>query len=66
MKFEKAKVTIINLGDQDILTCSGDDFNKKSCYFYNPYSYTKTYTKTKTTKKSSFGWGWGWFGGWWF
>ena len=58
MKFEKAKVTIINLGDQDILTCSG--YDQKSFNCYNPYNNTNT----KNTKKASHGWGWGWFGGW--
>lgn len=60
MKYEKATVTIINMGDQDILTCSGE-ISKT----YTPMNWGKIYTPPKQKQKASFGgWGWGWFGGW--
>ena len=63
MKFEKAKVTIINLGDQDILTCSGEI---KGCNWTYPSCNGWNQPKTQTKQKGYGGWGWfGWFH-WWF
>ena len=59
MKYEKAMVKVINLGNEDILTCSTD----KGCTWP-----PKTTTGSNKKKKNvGWGWGWGWpWGGWWF
>ena len=56
MKYEKAMVKVINLGNEDILTCSTD------------WPTTTTTGSNKKKKGWFWGWGgWGWpWGGWWF
>ena len=66
MKIEKAKVTIISLGEQDILTCSGEVPQHMSCMM--PMGWGKpSYTSWTTPKpKKSIGFGFfSWFK-WWF
>ena len=41
MKYQKATVSIINLGNEDILTCSGEPHQITGCnYNWNHTSYT--------------------------
>ena len=54
MKYQKATVNIINLGNEDILTCSGE---------WNVGCPTTGKSQTKGKSGGLFGWGWGW-GGW--
>jgi len=60
MKYEKAKVTIINLGNEDILTCSGEQLT--SCNTNNWQTTYFGYSKPKPKHTGFLGW-WGWF--WW-
>ena len=51
MKYQKATVSIINLGNEDILTCSGEQYTGCN-YNWNHTSYTgfgSTKTKTRYT-----------------
>ena len=62
MKYQKAMVTIINLGNEDILTCSGYEksYNWPTCPTNNNNN------KNQKGGGGFFGWGWGWgWGGWW-
>ena len=74
MKYEKAMVSIINLGNEDILTCSGqftgcnvttqsNGFMGLLGFFSNMF---KPYQPPKTnyTGGNHSGWGNGWGGGW--
>ena len=61
MKYQKATVSIINLGNEDILTCSGEQYTGCN-YNWNHTSYTGFgTTKTKPRYTSFWGGFWGWF-----
>ena len=51
MKYQKATVSIINLGNEDILTCSGEQYT--GCN----YNWNVCYTNPQPKKKAS-SWGW--------
>lgn len=57
MKYQKATVSIINLGNEDILTCSGEQYTGCNT------NWNVCYTNPQPKKKAS-SWGWWPFGGW--
>ena len=59
MKYEKAKVTIINLGNEDILTCSGE----RPQYGCNTNNWQTMYYGHNNRQTRNIGSIWVWFGG---
>ena len=71
MKYEKAMVSIINLGNEDILTCSGQigcvpqQQNYMSFFaMLNPMNWFKQYQPQQQHKPTYTGYHNGWGGGW--
>ena len=52
MKYEKAMVTIINMGKEDILTCSGDEPNN-NCTGFNFWGWWGWFSWFKPQKPSN-------------